>query len=74
MYGELEQKLNSNFKLNYGFVEQAQPSLHEAIMEHINSGVKEIIIVPALLFSGVHITHDIPFVVQSIKNQHFWRG
>jgi len=70
VYGELEQKLSSKFHLNYGFIEQAQPSLSEAIIEHINSGIKEIVIIPALLFSGVHITHDIPFVVQSIKKQH----
>lgn len=70
VYAALEKKLTPTYELNYGFIEYTQPGLQDAIEEHIGRGIQEIVILPALLFTGVHITHDIPFVAQSVKKSH----
>lgn len=70
VYAELEKKLVANFEFNYGFIEYSQPSLQKAIEDQIHKGIQEIVILPSLLFSGVHITHDIPFVAQSITSKY----
>lgn len=70
VYSALEQQLNNKYAINYGFIENATPSLEDGILEHINNGIREIVILPALLFSGVHTTHDIPFTVQNLNKQY----
>ncbi|MDA3894396.1 MAG: sirohydrochlorin chelatase [Salinivirgaceae bacterium] len=70
VYAELETKLNTKYAINYGFIENSSPSLNDAILEHIKNGRTEIVILPALLFSGVHISHDIPFTVQTLLKEH----
>jgi sirohydrochlorin cobaltochelatase len=70
VYGALEQQLHNKYAINYGFIENATPNLDESINEHITNGINEIIILPALLFSGVHTTQDIPFTVQKLQKEY----
>jgi len=70
VYKAIEQRFISEYRVNYGFIEYVDPNLAEAILRQINQGVKEIIILPALLFPGVHTSHDIPYIVQTILKEH----
>lgn len=48
----------------------ARPSLDEGVASFVNDGVKEIIIVPSLLFPGIHLKEDIPEALEKLKQQY----
>lgn len=51
----------------YGFLENAQPSILEAIEQCILLGAKQITVIPVLLLPGIHVTVDIPAVISKAK-------
>lgn len=48
----------------------ARPSFDEGVACFVNKGVKEIIIVPTLLFPGIHLKQDIPETLEKLKQQY----
>jgi sirohydrochlorin ferrochelatase len=53
-----------------GFLENAVPSIFQAVEFAIQAGASEVIIVPVLLLPGVHANHDIPEAVGRLRNKH----
>ncbi len=45
----------------------AKPSLAEVVESFVSEGIREIIIVPALLFPGIHLIEDIPETLEELK-------
>ena len=45
----------------------AKPSLADVVESFVSEGIEEIIIVPALLFPGIHLMEDIPQALEELK-------
>ncbi len=56
--------------VGYGSLQISKPSFEEGIEELINSGAKEIVIVPMFIFIGNHVKFDIPELLQALKEKH----
>ncbi|MEA2048917.1 MAG: CbiX/SirB N-terminal domain-containing protein [Campylobacterota bacterium] len=52
------------------FLEFATPSLEESILESIDKGMAEIVILPYFLASGNHVSRDIPAIIEKIQASH----
>ena len=52
------------------FLEFSEPTLQECLLDSIDKGMKEIIILPYFLASGHHVTRDIPEIIQTIQSAH----
>lgn len=48
----------------------ARPSLADGVESFVGEGIEEIIIVPTLLFPGVHLKEDIPQALEELKRQY----
>ncbi|MCS3923055.1 sirohydrochlorin nickelochelatase [Methanosalsum natronophilum] len=53
-----------------GFMEHCGPSVEEALESFKGTGVDKIVAVPVFLASGVHITKDIPKILQLNPDTH----
>ena len=53
-----------------GFLELAQPTIADGVARLAAAGVKQLIIVPVLLFRAGHADRDIPEAVAAAANQH----
>lgn len=51
-----------------GFMENSEPTLNEAIAGFSGTGVTKVAAVPVFLASGVHITKDIPRILNLDEN------
>ncbi len=51
-----------------GFMENSEPTLNEAIAAFSGTGVTKVAAVPVFLASGVHITKDIPNILNLDEN------
>lgn len=60
----------ATYQVEYGFIEYSLPSIENKLEELIKSGIKEIVIVPIILFTGVHIKYDIPFIINEARKKH----
>lgn len=47
-------------RLDYGYLEFAQPTITEAVQASIGAGSRRIVIVPAILFAATHAKNDMP--------------
>ncbi len=56
--------------VGYGSLQISKPSFEEGIEALINSGAKEIVIVPMFIFIGNHVKFDIPELLQALKEKH----
>ncbi len=52
------------------FLQHAKPDLIEAVHTCIHQGAGKIIVVPFFLQLGMHVTSDIPVLMDRIKKQH----
>jgi len=57
-------------EVHYGFLELAEPSIPDAIINCIQSGANEVIILPYFLSAGRHVTVDIPNEVAKVQQQY----
>jgi sirohydrochlorin ferrochelatase len=60
---------------HWSMVEQAyfqflKPNLGESIESLANKGCKKIVILPFFLFSGNHVTHDIPKIIKEEEKKY----
>jgi sirohydrochlorin ferrochelatase len=51
----------------FGFLENAKPSIFQAVETAVQNGATEIAVVPVLLLPGVHASHDIPVELAMVK-------
>lgn len=56
--------------VTYGFLELAEPSIPDAIIQCINSGAESVTILPYFLSAGRHVTVDIPNEVLKVQKQY----
>ncbi len=56
--------------IRYGFLELAEPSIPDAIIQSIEAGADTVIILPYFLSAGRHVTVDIPNEVQKVQDQY----
>ncbi|MHC0038016.1 sirohydrochlorin chelatase [Pseudoneobacillus sp. C159] len=54
----------------YGFLENAEPSVFQAVDAAIGAGASEVTVVPVFLLPGVHANDDIPEEIALLKEQH----
>jgi len=54
-------------RLDYGYLEFAQPTLAEAVQASIAAGSRRIVVVPALLFAATHAKNDMPGELQLLQ-------
>ncbi|MBT2637569.1 sirohydrochlorin chelatase [Bacillus sp. ISL-39] len=54
----------------YGFLENARPTIFEAVEACILKGASSIIVVPVLLLPGIHANVDIPAELDRVKQQY----
>jgi sirohydrochlorin cobaltochelatase len=52
------------------FLELARPQIPEALEKAARSGVREIVVVPLMLFPGRHAVKDIPALIRSAALRH----
>ncbi|MBN2239897.1 MAG: precorrin-8X methylmutase [Dehalococcoidales bacterium] len=67
---EVSSMLPSGIIVAWGALQFNQPDLNEAVATLIKTGTKRIIVMPYFLFSGNHITEDIPEAVDELKKQY----
>lgn len=54
----------------YGFLENAKPSVMEAVERCIWRGASEITVIPVLLLPGIHVNVDLPEILETVKQKH----
>ncbi len=52
------------------FLQFTTPTLEETIEGIIDNGAETVVIVPVFLFPGVHLTKDIPAIVDELKEKY----
>ncbi len=57
-------------EVRYGFLELAEPSIPDAIINCIQSGAESVTILPYFLSAGRHVTVDIPNEVLKVQKQY----
>ncbi|MCL0058127.1 precorrin-8X methylmutase [Dehalococcoidia bacterium] len=72
--GEISRKvkecLPSHMKLVWAAMQFNHPNLEEAINILVREGVERVVIMPYFLFEGIHVTKDIPDLVNDIKQTY----
>jgi len=52
------------------FLELAEPSIAEGLVNCVNKGAKEIVVFPYFLAAGTHVAGDIPEEVEAFRASH----
>ncbi len=52
------------------FLELAEPTLEGAVVELLCSGARRIIVTPYFLTMGMHLTRDLPAILDAIREKH----
>lgn len=54
----------------YAFLENAEPSVFQAVNAAMEAGASEVTVVPVFLLPGVHANYDIPEALELLKGHH----
>ncbi|CAM4041048.1 sirohydrochlorin chelatase [Mesobacillus thioparans] len=60
----------SDKNASYGYLENASPSIFEAVESSIKQGAEEVTVVPVLLLPGIHANEDIPAQLEKVKQKY----
>ncbi len=52
------------------FLDAGVPNLTEAVQDMVRSGARRIVIVPYFLVPGIHLTRDLPGIVEGLRRIH----
>ena len=52
------------------FMELAEPRLQAAMLQAVESGAQEVLVIPCFLFQGMHIKDDIPAMLDALASTH----
>ncbi len=62
---------DSSFKkVNSAFLQFSRPTLQEALKEQVDQGVQEVTVMPVFLFNGIHLSEDIPAIIDEEKGKY----
>lgn len=71
---DLAQKLTnhrSDFALiGHGFLELTTPKVPDAVAELVKKGATEIVLLPYFLAAGMHVSEDLPELLEQAKQAH----
>jgi len=56
--------------IKYAYIKFGSPSIEESIIECIKENAKTIIIHPLFLFSGSHVSYDIPEIIKKFRKNY----
>lgn len=56
--------------VKYAYLQFQTPTVEEAISDCIKEGAKTIIVHPLFLFSGMHVTSNIPKIIENFRKKH----
>lgn len=65
LVGKVKAQLGA--RTEYAYFQFARPSLADVVDNFVSEGIEEVIIVPALLFPGIHLKEDIPEALTELK-------
>ena len=57
-------------KVNSAFLQFSRPTLQEALKEQVDQGIKEVTVMPVFLFNGIHLSEDIPQILEQEKEKY----
>lgn len=64
-------KTNSEFQLvAHGFLELTTPKVPEAIESLVGQGATNVVILPYFLAAGMHVSEDLPELLEQAQNAH----
>ena len=63
-------RINKEFEVTHAFLENQKPGFGEGVEALLNKGISDIIVLPAFLFTGLHVSHDIPLLFKQIKERY----
>lgn len=52
------------------YMDHSRPDMETAVKELIDLGIKNIIVMPLFLFSGIHVRKDIPGMIQELQDKY----
>lgn len=56
--------------VEYAYLQYVQPTPEEAVERCVQQGAQKIVIVPFFMQAGVHVTKDIPALLEKEKQRH----
>lgn len=69
--GEIKQKTQQQFAdAKHAFLELAEPSIEDAVDDLVNSGAKQIVVLPYFLSAGRHVHEDVPEIINAKRDQY----
>lgn len=63
-------RIGTGAKVIWAALQFNHPSLAEAVDACVEEGVRRVVIMPYFLFEGMHITHDIPAIIDDIRRKN----
>jgi sirohydrochlorin ferrochelatase len=60
-------RLNIYDRVDASFLDSAPPNLPEAVGQMVTAGMTRVIVVPYFLVPGLHITRDLPRIVDELR-------
>ena len=63
-------KKKPNYKVKIGYLEILKPTIKDQLDFFFSSKFDYLLIVPAMIFSGNHVTKDIPKIVKNFKKRY----
>ena len=66
----LKKYLNPGVAIAGAALQFNQPGLEEAVASLARQGIRHVVIMPYFLFTGRHITEDIPEIIDSLQKRH----
>ena len=64
------QELHGYARVDVCHMEHASPSLTDTFQESVENGAHEIVVLPYFLHAGVHLTEDIPEMIQALRGRY----
>ena len=63
-------KKNKNFIIKAGYLENTKPSITTQIDFFLKNGIDKLKIVPVMIFTGGHVSRDIPLIIKKSKMKY----
>ncbi|MEE9444539.1 MAG: CbiX/SirB N-terminal domain-containing protein [Cocleimonas sp.] len=67
---KFSQQIHDFDKVSTAFLELDDPSIPQGLLNAIEEGATEVIVLPYFLSAGRHVSEDIPAQVASVKEKH----
>jgi len=67
-------KKNKSYVTKIGYLEISKPSIEHQLDFFFKNKFDKIFLTPAMIFSGNHVTKDIPQIVKKLKKKYFYKN